>query len=69
MSNILREYKKDGYHFIEYTKDGKAVSATTRTLISAVVPEPIEPQPSLEEMQAQTLLNTEVLIAMKNIGV
>ncbi|MFJ8091099.1 hypothetical protein ACIQ7N_23390 [Lysinibacillus sp. NPDC095746] len=32
-------------------------------------PTPIEQQPSLEEMQAQTLLNTEVLIAMKNIGV
>ncbi|TKI53551.1 hypothetical protein FC756_23275 [Lysinibacillus mangiferihumi] len=32
-------------------------------------PTPNEPQPTLEEMQAQTLLNTEVLIAMKNIGV
>lgn len=28
-----------------------------------------KPELSLEEMQAKTLLNTEVLIAMKNIGV
>lgn len=32
-------------------------------------PTPIEPQPTVEEMQAKTLLNTEVLLAMKNIGV
>ncbi|WP_337983459.1 hypothetical protein [Lysinibacillus sp. C5.1] len=71
MSNILREYNKDGYHVIEYTKDGATVSAIAHVLINEVVPDstPIEPQPTLEEMQAQTLLNTEVLIAMKNIGV
>ncbi|MCS1384538.1 hypothetical protein EYB33_11985 [Lysinibacillus sphaericus] len=32
-------------------------------------PIPIKPTPTVEEMQAKTLLNTEVLIAMKNIGV
>lgn len=71
MSNILREYNKDGYHVIEYTKDGATASAIAHVLINEVVPDstPIEPQPTVEEMQAKTLLNTEVLLAMKNIGV
>lgn len=31
-------------------------------------PEPIEPIPSLEEMQMQTLLNTEYLVVMSEIS-
>lgn len=31
--------------------------------------EPIEPQPTLEELQAQTLLNTELLLIYKETGV
>ncbi|EON70182.1 hypothetical protein [Lysinibacillus sphaericus] len=34
-----------------------------------IIEQPTEPKSTLEEMQAKTLLNTEVLIAMKNIGV
>lgn len=30
-------------------------------------PTPIEPQPSLEEMQAQTLLNTEYLVSKSDL--
>lgn len=45
----------------------RVTSEFTAPVISE--PTPIEPLPTLEEMQAQTLLNTEVLIAMKNIGV
>jgi len=36
---------------------------------TAYNPPPIDPTPTVEEMQAQTLINTEVLLAMKNIGV
>lgn len=31
-------------------------------------PTPVEPQPSLEEMQAQTLLNTEYLVSRSELG-
>ncbi|MFJ3389958.1 MULTISPECIES: hypothetical protein [unclassified Lysinibacillus] len=52
-------------------KLGSIYNSGTGEFTAPIIPEPnpIEPQPSLEEMQAQTLLNTEVLIAMKNIGV
>lgn len=32
-------------------------------------PTPIEPPPTVEEMQAQTLINTEYLIAMNEMGI
>lgn len=32
-------------------------------------PTPIEPQLTVEEMQAQTLINTEYLITMKEMGI
>ncbi|HBJ00042.1 hypothetical protein [Lysinibacillus sp. UBA5990] len=71
MSHILREYDDDGYHVIEYTSDGKKASAITKTLIVDDVPEPlpIEPAPTVEEMQAQTLINTEYLITMNEMGI
>lgn len=31
-------------------------------------PTPIEPQPTIEEMQAQTLLNTEYLVSRSELG-
>ncbi|AVK98830.1 hypothetical protein FCT18_14825 [Lysinibacillus sphaericus] len=70
MSNILREYNKDGYHVIEYTKDGATASAIAHVLINEFVPDstPIEPQPTVEEMQAQTLLNTEYLVSRSELG-
>lgn len=72
---ILREYEENGFKITEYTRDGETVSARVEEKILSedemlpVEPVEIKPQPTLEEMQAQTLLNTEVLIAMKNIGV
>ncbi|WP_339262783.1 hypothetical protein [Lysinibacillus sp. FSL K6-3209] len=52
-------------------QEGWDYNNETGEFTAPVIPEPtpIEPQPTLEEMQAQTLLNTEVLIAMKNIEV
>ncbi|MBL3729271.1 hypothetical protein JIN86_06615 [Lysinibacillus sp. HST-98] len=32
-------------------------------------PSPIEPPPTVEEMQAQTLINTEYLITMNEMGI
>jgi len=37
--------------------------AKTGEFTAPVAPEPIEPQPTVEEMQAQTLLNTEYLVS------
>lgn len=71
MSYILREYDEDGYHIIEYTSDGKTASAITKSLIVDAVPDPlpVEQTPTAEEMQAQTLINTEYLIAMNEMGI
>lgn len=70
---ILREYEKDGYKIIEYTLDGKTVSSTVKILIpEEIVPEPNDPTnptATIEEMQAQTLINTEYLIAMNEMGI
>ncbi|WP_431808813.1 hypothetical protein [Lysinibacillus sphaericus] len=33
-----------------------------------IEPTPIEPQPTVEEMQAQTLLNTEYLVSRSELG-
>ncbi|AVK98631.1 hypothetical protein FCT18_22030 [Lysinibacillus sphaericus] len=62
--------------FLEITgrndiQEGWDYNRETGEFTAPVIPEatPIEPQPTLEEMQAKTLLNTEVLLAMKNIGV
>lgn len=69
---ILREYEENGYKIIEYTLDGKTISSTVRTLIPEDITPPIEPTnptPTIEEMQAQTLVNTEYLIAMNEMGI
>ncbi|TQR26967.1 hypothetical protein C7Y47_23905 [Lysinibacillus sphaericus] len=70
---VLKEYIEGEYKITEYTVDGETVShkVSERLLDDLPEQEPVEvqPKPTLEEMQAQTLLNTEVLIAMKNIGV
>ncbi|MET4560746.1 hypothetical protein ABIA69_001890 [Lysinibacillus parviboronicapiens] len=53
-------------------KEGWDFDKKTGEFTAPAIPEPsepIEPQPTVEEMQAKTLLNTEVLLAMKNIGV
>lgn len=74
--NILREYEENGYKITEYTNDGETVSARIKEQILTndddIFPSELvepKPRPTLEEMQAKTLLNTEVLLAMKNIGV
>lgn len=52
-------------------QEGWDYNLETGEFTAPIIPEPtpIEPQPTVEEMQAKTLLNTEVLLAMKNIGV
>lgn len=66
---VLREYEENGYKVVEYTQDGKTVSSEVRILIPIYIPEPTEPKPSMEELQAQTLVNTEYLIAMNEMGI
>lgn len=43
----------------------------TGEFTAPVIPDPIpvEPTPTVEEMQAQTLINTEYLIAMNEMGI
>jgi len=68
---ILREFEENGYKIIEYTNDGETVSARVEEkILTDDIPEvPVEskPQPTLEEMQAQTLLNTEYLISKTDL--
>ncbi|MGG2055904.1 hypothetical protein ABFY48_16070 [Lysinibacillus pakistanensis] len=55
----------------DYTRDGVKVSAKIEEKIidpDEMPYEPIETIPTIEEMQTQTLLNKEVLLAMKEIG-
>lgn len=67
MLQILKQYvSEDGLNnVIEYTKDGKSVCARIETLISQQTE--ITAQPALEEMQAQTVLNTEYLVVMSEL--
>lgn len=71
---ILREYKENGFKITEYTSDGETVSARVEEKILTdddISPsEPVEskPQPTLEEMQAETLLNTKYLVSRSELG-
>ncbi|MEK5331571.1 hypothetical protein [Lysinibacillus sp. FSL W8-0992] len=49
---------------------GSLYNRETGEFTAPIIPEPIpvEPQPTLEEMQVQTLLNTEMLLLQKEIG-
>ncbi|MFJ7407110.1 MULTISPECIES: hypothetical protein [unclassified Lysinibacillus] len=51
-------------------QEGWGYNSETGEFTAPIIPEPIpvEPQPTLEEMQAQTLLNTEMLLLQKEIG-
>lgn len=50
-------------------QEGWDYDEETRDFTAPVVPEPtpIEPTPTLEEMQAQTLLNTEYLVSRSEL--
>ncbi|MGE7922384.1 hypothetical protein ACQKND_04255 [Viridibacillus arvi] len=65
---LLREYEENGEKVTEYTRDGETVSHTVRKPIVTEPPAPIEPQPTLEELQTKTLLNTEYLITMSELS-
>lgn len=52
---------QEGWDYNEITEE------FTAPVISE--PEQAEPRPSLEEMQAQTLLNTEYLVSLKDLGI
>ncbi|UED81093.1 hypothetical protein FH508_0004165 [Lysinibacillus sp. CD3-6] len=49
---------------------GSSYNRETGEFTAPIIPEPIpvEPQPTQKEMQAQTLLNTEMLLLQKEIG-
>lgn len=67
---FLRQYEEGNYLVTEFTTNGIDVNHTTRVLqveSSETEVIPYEPKPSLEEMQAQTLLNTEMLLIYKEI--
>ncbi|TKI72023.1 hypothetical protein FC756_03170 [Lysinibacillus mangiferihumi] len=51
-------------------QEGWDYNRETGEFTAPIVPEPtpIEPQPTVEEMQAQTLLNTEYLVSRSELG-
>ena len=51
-------------------QEGWDYNNETGEFTAPVIPEPtpIEPQPTVEEMQAQTLLNTEYLVSRSELG-
>ncbi|MFY0520934.1 hypothetical protein ACOMCU_24385 [Lysinibacillus sp. UGB7] len=51
-------------------QEGWSYDPKTEKFTAPIIPEPtpIEPQPTLEEMQAQTLLNTEYLVSRNELG-
>lgn len=49
-------------------QEGWNYSSETGEFMAPVIPYPVEPQPTLEEMQAQTLLNTEYLVVMSELS-
>ena len=73
MSEILRQYEEDGLLVTEYTRDGETVSAIIKEAIRS---DPdteeqeleVEPKLSSEEVQAQTLVNTEYLVIMSELA-
>ncbi|MET4562754.1 hypothetical protein ABIA69_003945 [Lysinibacillus parviboronicapiens] len=71
---VLREYEENGFKITEYTSDGETVSGRIEEKILTdddIFPsEPVEykPQPTLEEMQAETLLNTKYLVSRSELG-
>lgn len=70
MADNINEYEKNGYLIREYLSDG-VITHVVEEFISRgdIQPiQPIEPQPTQEELQAQTLLNTELLLVYKEIG-
>lgn len=52
-------------------QEGWDYNSETGEFTAPVIPEPtpIEAPPTVEEMQAQTLINTEYLIAMNEMGI
>lgn len=52
-------------------QEGWDYNTETGEFTAPVIPDPtpVEPTPTVEEMQAQTLLNTEMLLLQKEIGI
>lgn len=70
MANNINEYEKDGYIIREYLTDGVITHIVEELIPTGDIQpiQPIEPKPTQDEIQAQTLLNTELLLVYKEIG-
>lgn len=62
--SIVNRYEDGNYIVTEYSSG--AVERVIKS--SSVVHEYVEPQPTLEEMQMQTLLNTEYLVIISELS-
>ncbi|MFE6167006.1 hypothetical protein ACFVP8_03910 [Viridibacillus arvi] len=72
MVELIDQYEEDGYIYKKYSSDGGAtISHEIKEMVPVeyIPPEvpPVEP-PTLEEMQAQTLINTEYLVVMSELS-
>lgn len=75
MNQYKRTVVRDDKRVIEYASDidFQNITSVISVPISAIyaIPDNYEPilTPTVEEMQAQTLINTEYLIAMNEMGI
>lgn len=68
MISILRTYIEGDNKVTEYTKDGANVSHIVKEAIQTEPIEPVETQPTLEEITMQTQLNTEYLVCLAELN-
>ena len=70
MLSVLKRYVDNDLEVTEYTQDGTSVSHIVRTPVQTEQPEVVlqEPKPTLEELQAQVLMNTEMLLIYSEFG-
>lgn len=65
---VKNEYAEGDFKTTEYTKDGINVCHVVKSVISSDVQPSENPMPTTEEMQMQTLLNTEYLVVISEIS-
>lgn len=67
---ILREYEENGFKITEFTSDGTSVSSQVEEKIwtEEEINRPVKVSSSDDEIQAQTLVNTEYLVIMSELA-
>lgn len=64
---IQVESLPEGHGILKRNKNGEFYFEEVEQVV-ITPPEPVEPKPTLEELQTQTLLNTEYLVTMSELS-